>query len=214
MKKGNLHGTYSPSIGKNMLHGNYGNNNQNSKFLLDQYPGAVCGIGVRKLSSKYNGPIIRIRRDSDNAEQDIYSDAGGENLDLVAIRAFGGTGICSIRTAYDQSGSGNHFTQANNTQQPLIYNNNEFYNQSSLGVGNKSAALKPVFEHSTGRSLTSPSGFMYNYTMWSMYIVHRVYNTNNNAGLFGPTSTNSTGIEIVENSVVSRRALIRINNVI
>ena len=45
-------------------------------LLLDSYPGASVAYSLRKLSSTYAGSAIRVRRSSDNAEQDINFTAG------------------------------------------------------------------------------------------------------------------------------------------
>ena len=40
-------------------------------LLLDLYPSAAAAYSVRKLSNGYSGSAIRVRRSSDNTEQDI-----------------------------------------------------------------------------------------------------------------------------------------------
>lgn len=40
--------------------------------LLDDFGGAAVGYSVRRLNGDYYGPCMRVRRDSDNAERDIY----------------------------------------------------------------------------------------------------------------------------------------------
>ncbi len=42
-----------------------------SLFLLDQYPSAAVAYSVRKLRAAYTGNAIRVRRSSDNTEQEI-----------------------------------------------------------------------------------------------------------------------------------------------
>lgn len=56
-----------------------------ASLLLDTYP-ASAAYSLRKLSSSYGGFAIRVRRDSDNAEQDIGFD--GNELDTVALNDF------------------------------------------------------------------------------------------------------------------------------
>ena len=87
---------------------------------LDDYTGAQTAWSVaRKLRTAYSGSLIRVRRDSDNAEQDIGFDSNG-NLDESALTTFVGAGSGYITTAYDQSGNGNDWTQATSTLQPRI----------------------------------------------------------------------------------------------
>jgi len=55
-------------------------------LILDIYTGATIGLSVRKLSSSYGGSAIRVRRASDNTEQDIGFD--GNDLDITALSGF------------------------------------------------------------------------------------------------------------------------------
>lgn len=89
-----------------------------SGLVLDAYPSAACALGLRKLSTAYTGAAIRVRRASDNAEQDIGF--SGDDLDLSALSSFcaGTDGL--IKTLYDLTGNGNHFTQTNHAYQPRI----------------------------------------------------------------------------------------------
>ena len=87
--------------------------------LLDDYPGAAAAYSVRLLDKDYAGSCIRVRRASDNTEQDIGFDANGD-LDTAALTSFctGTNGF--VRTWYDQSGSGRHVGQATTSLQPSI----------------------------------------------------------------------------------------------
>jgi prepilin-type N-terminal cleavage/methylation domain-containing protein len=74
---------------------------------------------LRKISLQYDGPVIQVRRDSDNATQDI----GINNLGLLdddALQTFVGAGNGYITTWYDQSGNGNNATQGTPARQPQI----------------------------------------------------------------------------------------------
>ena len=73
--------------------------------LLDTYTGAGIAAGVRRLSSTYTGPLMRIIRASDSTVSDIGYDTSG-HLDTAAISTFcsGTTGY--ILYLYDQSGNG------------------------------------------------------------------------------------------------------------
>lgn len=62
----------------------------------------VWSVSYRLLSS-YAGPLIRVRRSSDNAEQDIGFDATGK-LDASSLSAFVGGSNWFLRTAYNQLG--------------------------------------------------------------------------------------------------------------
>ena len=87
--------------------------------LLDLYPNAAVAYSLRKLRTAYAGSAIRVRRSSDNTEQDIGFDANG-NLDTVALLLFCGVGNGFVTTWYDQSGNANNATQATAAAQPQI----------------------------------------------------------------------------------------------
>ena len=94
--------------------------------LLDDYGGAAAAYSLRRLSSTYTGPLIRVRRASDNAEQDISADIEG-NLNTGALAAFCSGTNGFVKTWYCQSGNGNDATQTTTADQPKIYD-------SSTGV--------------------------------------------------------------------------------
>jgi len=87
--------------------------------LLDTYTGAAAAYSLRLLDSTYTGSAIRVRRSSDNAEQDINFNVFGE-LDTVSLLAFAGTGDAFVKTWYDQSGNSNDATQTATGSQPKI----------------------------------------------------------------------------------------------
>lgn len=75
--------------------------------------------GVRRMKDAYTGDIMQVRRDSDDALQDIGFDIDG-NLDIAALETFCGSDDGFVVKLYDQSGNGNTFAQATNTDQPVI----------------------------------------------------------------------------------------------
>ena len=87
--------------------------------LLDTYSGAAAAYSLRLLDSSYVGSAIRVRRSSDNTEQDIGFNVFGE-LDTVSLLAFAGTGDAFVKTWYDQSGNSNDATQTATGSQPQI----------------------------------------------------------------------------------------------
>ena len=54
---------------------------------LDLFPGASVAYSLRKLRNAYAGAAIRVRRDSDDSEQDIAFNSDGE-LDVSALEIF------------------------------------------------------------------------------------------------------------------------------
>lgn len=94
-------------------------------YLLDQYTGAAAAYSLRLLDCQYAGALIRVRRSSDNSEQDVYPTANGD-LDTATLKTFVGTGGSDdgfVVTWYDQSGNSNNATQSTAVSQPLIMDN-------------------------------------------------------------------------------------------
>ena len=87
-------------------------------LLLDLYPNAAAAYSLRKLRTAYAGSAIRVRRSSDNSEQDIgFVD---NELDTASLLSFVGEGNGFVCTWYDQGGSGNDIAQSNGDFQPQI----------------------------------------------------------------------------------------------
>jgi len=70
-------------------------------LLLDQYPDAYAAYSLRKLREGFSGPVIRVRRGSDGAEQDFGFDGEGK-LDAEAIESWLGEADGYVRTWYNQ----------------------------------------------------------------------------------------------------------------
>jgi hypothetical protein len=87
-------------------------------LLLDLFPNAAVAYSLRKLRTAYTGSAIRVRRSSDNAEQDIGF-VGGD-LDTASLLTFCGAGNGFVTTWYDQSTNGNNATQTTAGNQPQI----------------------------------------------------------------------------------------------
>jgi hypothetical protein len=91
---------------------------QASTLLLDTYTGATVAYSLRKLRSDYSGSCIRVRRSSDNTEQNIGF--VGNDLDTSTLLTFCGAGNGFITTWYDQSANANNSTQATAANQAQI----------------------------------------------------------------------------------------------
>lgn len=86
---------------------------------VDPFTANLWGAyGLTKLLSTYSGNAIRVRRSSDNTEQDIGF--SGTALNLVALAAFVGANNAFVTKWYDQSGGGNDYVQATSGSQPMI----------------------------------------------------------------------------------------------
>jgi len=91
-----------------------------STLLLDVYGANVeAAYSVRKLSASYAGSSIRVRRSSDNSEQDIGFDGNGD-LDTSALTTFVGANNGLVVKWYDQSGNSNDGVQTNSNLQGHI----------------------------------------------------------------------------------------------
>jgi hypothetical protein len=91
------------------------------ELLLDTYSGAAAAYSLRKLSSTYTGSAIRVRRSSDNTEQDIGFDGSG-NLNQSTLTTFVGAGSGYVVTWYDQSGNNINMTWWQAVTQAKIVN--------------------------------------------------------------------------------------------
>jgi hypothetical protein len=88
---------------------------ESQPYLLDSYP-ATAAFSVRKLSSTAT-LCMRVRRSSDNAEQDIGF--VGNDLDTASLLSFVGAGNGFVVRWYDQQGS-NNVVQTSSASQPRI----------------------------------------------------------------------------------------------
>lgn len=82
-----------------------------------------CCLSLRKLTSTAT-VAVRVRRSSDNAEQDIgfIGSTVGSALDTTSLSGFVGSNSAFVTTFYDQSGNAQHAVQATTTKQPRIVN--------------------------------------------------------------------------------------------
>ena len=87
--------------------------------LLNDYSGAAAAYSLRLLDNTYTGNAIKVRRASDNSEQDIAF--VNNELDTASLESFcsGTDGV--VTTWYDQSGNGFDMTQSTASSQPKIY---------------------------------------------------------------------------------------------
>lgn len=96
----------------------------------DEYVGALDAVSAanlllaasiyRRLTVAYTGSLIRVREAGGDTELDIGYLSDG-TLDTAAIASHCGANNGFLVTAYDQSGLGNHLTNATAAEQPKIY---------------------------------------------------------------------------------------------
>ena len=88
--------------------------------MLDVYPSAAAAYSTRLLRGAYYGSsAIRVRRSSDNAEQNIGFTTSG-NLDETALTTFAGVGNAFVTTWYDQSSNSRNMVETTAGFQPQI----------------------------------------------------------------------------------------------
>ena len=86
--------------------------------VIDLPEGATAGYSVRRISSTYFGPGVRVINSS-NVEKDIKFLPNG-NLDTVTMEAHCGSGDGHVTQWYDQTGLQNHLIQSTAGLRPKI----------------------------------------------------------------------------------------------
>ena len=138
--------------------------------LLDTYSGAAAAYSAaRRLATAYTGSLIRVRRSSDNTEQDIGYTAGNV-LDESALTTFVGAGNGFVTTWYDQSGNAKNAIQTTAANQPQIVSSGSVITQNS-----KPALLTDGTNDSLRNSLSVASGN----TLCTFYSFSKVGNGTN-----------------------------------
>lgn len=85
-------------------------------LLLDAYSGAAAAYSLRQLRAAHASAVVRVRRSSDNTEQDFTATQVTDGT----LTSFCGAGNGFVRTWYDQSGNSRDATMTTTTQQPQI----------------------------------------------------------------------------------------------
>ncbi len=172
-------------------------------YLLDIAPGAAAAYSFRKLRAAYSGDVIRVRRSSDDTEQDFGFLA--DYLDTASIKTFVGANSGLVVKEYDQSGNSNDISRlAGPSNQPFLIVSGVLQTQDGFATINYGDETQPQL-------LEYPTGFLNGATALSYFQVATItdYGSSNGA-LIGPGNSNSVGLEILQTSVISRRTLLRI----
>ncbi len=98
--------------------------------VLDTYTGAAAAYSLRLLRTAYSGSAIRVRRSSDNTEENIGFNLSG-GLDTTALTTFCGGSNGFVTTWYDQSGNGNNSVQTTAANQAQIVSSGSVILQNS-----------------------------------------------------------------------------------
>lgn len=99
-------------------------------LLLDTYTGAAAAYSLRQLRTGVTN-IVRVRRSSDNTEQDFTA----AQITDGTLTAFCGAGDGFVRTWYDQSGNAFHAGNGDTTKQPKLVSNGSLLTRGLLFDG-------------------------------------------------------------------------------
>ena len=110
-------------------HGIVGSQIVQATGLLAQYPGAAAAYSLRQLTTAYTGSAIRVRRASDNTEQNIGF--VNNELDTSSLTSFCSGTNGFVTTWYDQSGNGRNATQTTAANQPQIVSSGSVIQRNS-----------------------------------------------------------------------------------
>jgi hypothetical protein len=166
-------------------HGIVGSQIQSFVGLLDLYPSAAAAYSVRKLRAAYTGSAIRVRRSSDNTEQDIGF--SGANLDTSALTSFCSGTNGFVTTWYDQSGNGRNGTNSTAANQPQIVSSGSVLNVNS----------KPSLQFDGSNDILNLT--LFTVSNYSNFTVMAKASTGTTAISFGNTGGQSVGVAFENN---------------
>jgi len=87
--------------------------------LLDLVPGAAAAYSLRSLSRSYAGPVVTVRRSSDDAEEDFTVAEVADGT----LEGFCGAGDGFVYRWWDQSGNARHAVAPADADEPRIIAN-------------------------------------------------------------------------------------------
>jgi len=94
-------------------------------------------LSLRQLTIAYAGPLVELRRSSDNAATNVqpapsgYISGASSTFAGPDLATWAGSDNLFVRTLYDQSGNAGHFTQLTNAAQP------QFFVDGGSGINNR-----------------------------------------------------------------------------
>jgi hypothetical protein len=155
-----------------------------SGILLDDFPNAAAAYSLRKLRSAYTGDAIRVRRASDNTEQNIGF--VNNELDTASLTSFCSGTNGFVTTWYDQSGNGYNATQTTAGNQPQIVSSGSVITEN----GNPSVKFDGTDDNLDANTLSTLfSGISKNYFFGLVAKSTNTVTGNKSAFSFGNSST-------------------------
>lgn len=156
-------------------------------YLLDDYPGGVRSFSLRKLRSAYSGNCIKVRRSSDNTEQDIGFVSNV--LDTASMKTFVGANSAFVTIWYDQSASSpQNAIQATTANQPRIMNSGVI-DRTQNNDGDWVAAI--LFDGSNDFLAFSSIATAFGVD-WSSFMVSKRVSSGTTSGFFSSTGVGTT----------------------
>jgi hypothetical protein len=148
------------------------------QFFSDLFGMPTAAYALIKLTPNATN-CIRVRRSSDNAEQDIgfVANVPDSPIDTTALLAFVGAGNGFVVTKYDQSTNNNHATNSTGSTQPQIVSSGSLVTESGLPAYNV-----------TGKLLQLPAGMITGSSNRSLFSIVKASATNATVG--GNTTIN------------------------
>jgi hypothetical protein len=163
------------------------------------FSGALDNLGTglesawsvgRRLRKAYTGPIIRVRRSSDNTEQDFGYLVNGA-VDVAAVESFCGEDDGELTTIYDQSGLSRNLIQPTSALQPNVV---------SSGVANtKNGKLAALFNTGPHMYVNASQSFyncLHNGTSSTVCSVQEVLDTAAEKPLFSTNVGSAPGARV------------------
>lgn len=115
------------------------------------FDGPTCVYGTQKMVNRYTGPLLRVRRGSDNAEKDFNSLNGiGYHVDINEILDFTGTGVSDngfIAKLYDQHANRSKITTYAANSGTEEANGTDYYHPSASAQPNIVESGAIILDH-------------------------------------------------------------------
>lgn len=179
----------------------FGSGGGGSTLLLDEsgLGSAAAAFGTIKLRAAYAGDLMRLRRASDNAEDNAQPDASGE-LSLTSPMDGGGTladwattDDVFLVTWFDQSGNSRDITQATASLQPLVLSS------GAIIVGSNSKAAVRFdgagdYLKATAFTLNQPATYMVVLNIVTYTLTDRIFDGDSNYSIV--VSEHDSGTEL------------------
>jgi hypothetical protein len=133
------------------------------KLATASQNGCAAAYSTRLLRSNYYGPMVRVRRSTDNVEQDFYGDVFGKLGTRIyasgrSLTSWLGGATGHVVILYDQSGNVRNVTQTTNANQPTITATDITYSGNQwLQVTNTQIPSAAMTANSSGGLVASAS---------------------------------------------------------